>query len=586
MKSVKALMLGVNLFIVAAVTAVIGFTARNSLQNQITTSLDVYKKTLYEGYDNAVKYQVQGVISLLNGIYKAQEAGEVTEGEAREKAIRSVKSLRYGDDGSGYFWIDDLDYILIAHPILEEQEGNNRYNLEDKNGVNIIQEIIKTVQSDEEGGFNEFYYTKSDGVTVAPKRAYSMLFEPWGWIISSGNYIDDITEVYAVQEKQMEGKLKKQIETINLCVAIMFIAAIIITMAYAQIFIKPLRKIRDLAERLSKCDFSEPSGIKSRNEFGQTAKTLDYAQDILKSYIYDISRMLHEMADGNFEVHSEADYEGEFVEIHNSLKTIVNSMNSTLLNINGVAEHVSLSSEQMSYGSQQLAQATMEQAEGIQDVSDRMAEIARRAQKNSQNAAVAKERVLRSEQHTITGMKMMEELLSAINDISEASDNIGKIIKNIDDISSQTNILALNAAVEAARAGEAGKGFAVVAEEVRNLAQKSGSSASTTHELINNCTSAVNKGTVIAEDTGKALAAIVEENKILHNLVVEIAEDSKSQADASVYINEQIGAISIATQTNSATVEQSAASSEKLSHQAGIMKELVGKFNIREQRND
>lgn len=581
MKSVKVIFLCINMFIVIAVSAVTGITARNGMTDQITTSLRVYKETLYEGYDNTVRYQVQSVVKLLQGIYDRQQAGELTEAEAKNEAIQYVKALRYGDDDSGYFWIDDTDYILIAHPILEEQEGNNRYDEEDQNGVKIIQEILATVQDKEEGGFNEFYYTKSDGKTIAPKRAYSMLFKPWNWIVSTGNYIDDMELVYTAQKKEMDGQLDHQINRINICVAGMIVFAVGISIVYAQVFTKPVLKIRDLADRLSKCDFSEPLGIKSKNEFGQAAERLDYAQETLKSYINDISRMLHEMADGNFDVHSEADYNGEFIEIHNSLKKIVDSMNHTLLQIDDAAGHVALASEQMSYGSQQLAQATVEQASGVQDVAKRMTEIAEHAQQNSRNAGQAKERAIQAEQHIGNGMKMMQELTGAIQDISAASDNIGKIIKNIDAISFQTNLLALNAAVEAARAGEAGKGFSVVADEVAALAQKTGASANTTHELIENCINAVNKGTQIAEETSVALSSIVEENKNIHNLLTGIAAESMEQAEASVYINQQIDAISTATQTNSATVEQSAASSEELSQQAAIMKELVGKFHLK-----
>lgn len=583
MKSVKTLLICVNVCIVIAVAGIIGFTARKNMLNQLETSLDEYKEALYEGYDNAVEYQVQSVITLLQGIYNRQEAGELTRAAAQKEAADYVKSMRYGDDGSGYFWIDNTDYILVAHPILGEQEGNNRYDLEDQNGVKIIQEIMKTVQSQDEGGFNEFYYTKSDGVTVAPKRAYSMLFKPWGWIVSTGNYIDDIESVYSGREKQMDAKLRWQLQMTNLTVAIMVVVSVIISIMYARKFIKPLQKISGLAGRLSKCDFSQPVEINSRNEFGQTAKTLNEAQDTLKSYIHDISRLIHEMADGNFEIHAEVTYDGEFIKIYDSLKKIVESMNYTLAKIDDAAGQVALGSEQMSNISQQLAQSTVQQAGSIQDVSKHMGDISGHAEHNSQNAGHVKDFVIRAGENIKTGVEMMGKLSLSIREISEASDNISKIIKNIDDIASQTNIISLNASVEASRAGEAGKGFSVVANEVRNLAQKSSSSANTTHELIENCIKAVSKGEQIATDTEKVLLDIVEENRQIHKLVLEIAADSAEQAADSSYIDQQISNISAAIQSNSATVQQSAASGEELSQQAAIMKELVGKFNIRKQ---
>lgn len=581
MKSVKGMLLSVNIVIVVIIAATIGLTARNGMQKQIQTSLEVYEQTLYEGYDDAVRYQVQNVIALLQGIYEREQTGELTRREAQEEAITYVKALRYGDDDSGYFWIDDLNYTLIAHPILEEQEGDNRYELEDQNGVKIIQEILATAQGNVEGGFNEFYFTKADGVTVAPKRAYSMLFEPWGWVVSTGNYIDDIEEVYTVQKQQMNEQLTRQIQLTNLCVFVMLLLSVIVSILCAQRFTKPLRKIRDLAERMANCDFSQSLNMKSQNEFGQTAQTLDYAQEKLRSYIHDVSHQLNEMAKGNFNIKSEVRYHGEFQEIQASLQIILDSMNRTLRQIHQAAEQVSVGAEQVSDGAQQLASATVEQAASVQEVSERMDSITIQAQQNSRDAEQAKKCAVQTREYIENGMQRMEELMGAIQDISTASARIEKIIKSIDDIAFQTNLLALNAAVEAAHAGEAGKGFSVVADEVRDLAEKSGESANNTQELIENCLRAVKRGMESAKDMEEALQAIVEENRTTQELVTSIAAESLKQAEESECVNQQIGAVSLVTQNNSATVEQSAAASEELSQQAVTMKALVGQFRLK-----
>ena len=207
-----------------------------------------------------------------------------------------------------------------------------------------------------------------------------------------------------------------------------------------------------------------------------------------------------------------------------------------------------------------------------------MEDISVQARENSENAAQAKDKTVAAEVYIEAGTQKMEDLLLAIRDITEASHEIEKIIKNIDDIAFQTNILALNAAVEAARAGEAGKGFSVVADEVRNLAQKCSQSANSTHELIENCMKAVESGTQIAEETAQSLRTIVEENKEVQVLIEKIAQDSEKQAQDSEQVNQEIGTISTVTQTNSATVEQSAASSEELSQQAEKLKKLTGQF--------
>lgn len=581
MKSVRMLLLCVNIAIVVLVAGTIGLTARAEMKSQVQTSLKLYREALYGSYDDSVKYQIQNVIDLLQGIYDRQLAGELTEDEAKHEAVTYVKALRYGDDESGYFWIDDLDYVLVAHPILEEQEGTNRYGLEDPNGVKIIQTILSTVQQNEAGGFNEFYFTKADGVTVAPKRAYSKLFQPWGWAVSTGNYIDDMEAVYEKEKEEMNAKLTRQVQITNLCVAVMLVFAAVLSIIYAQFFTRPLRRIRDFAERLSNCDFSKPLEDKSKNEFGQTAQTLDYAQEKLKSYIMDVSRQLGEMSRGNFNVSSAVEYHGEFRQIQASMETIVSSMNQTLLEINRAAEQVSEGAGQVSEGTRFLASATVQQAGSMEEVSEHMNSISSQAQQNSANAQQAKDCAVQTKQHIETGMRKMAELSEAIRNILTASGSIEKINKTINDIAFQTNLLALNASVEAVHAGAAGKGFAVVADEVCSLAERSSEAAKVSQELIADCQQAVHSGKKVAEDMEAALAAIVEKNKETRELVEDIAADSGKQAGDCGYVNEKIGSVSDVTQKNAETVRQSASSSEKLRQQADIMKHLVGQFQLK-----
>lgn len=263
-----------------------------------------------------------------------------------------------------------------------------------------------------------------------------------------------------------------------------------------------------------------------------------------------------------------------------ALRDLIEDNNRMLGGIRESAIQVTTGADQVASASQSLAQGSTEQASALQQVNASINEIAEKTKANAAQANETNALVQDIKKDAGRGNAQMKDMIHAMNEINQASENISKIIKVINDISFQTNILSLNAAVEAARAGEAGKGFAVVAEEVRSLAAKSSSAASEIEEMIEDSINKVKNGSKLAEETEKALDEIVNAIGRSVSLISNIAQSSNEQATAVAQIDQAISQVSQVVQTNSATSEECAAASEELSTQAIRLKETVGSYTL------
>lgn len=275
------------------------------------------------------------------------------------------------------------------------------------------------------------------------------------------------------------------------------------------------------------------------------------------------------------------------VESNDEIGHAANAFNKMSCQMNEVMSKISIASQQVASGSKNIADAgnmlakgASSQASSVEELSASISEINEQTKNNAGNAEEANN--LASDTHTKAniGNQRMEEMLQAMVDINESSNNIAKIIKVIDEIAFQTNILALNAAVEAARAGQHGKGFAVVAEEVRNLAARSAEAAKSTTEIIQHSIDKVNAGTELAKGTAQALHSIKESIDQVTVLVADIAQASQKQSSALQMLNQGVLQVSNVVQTNSSTAEESASASVELNAQAELLQEAVSKFKI------
>ena len=354
-----------------------------------------------------------------------------------------------------------------------------------------------------------------------------------------------------------------------------------------------LKKVVDNLDRFSKGDLSI---VASTTEGDEDTKILEVAFKVindriniiiheLNSYISEISDVLEKMTEKDLTAGIDREYLGDFISLKNSINFITKQFNEIFNEINVAVEQVETGTVQVAESSQNLSQGAAEQASSVEQISATVTEIAEQTKENAKNASKASMISNTAKNDALNGDKQMQLMLEAMGDIKESSNNIGKIIKVIDEIAFQTNILALNAAVEAARAGEHGKGFAVVAEEVRNLAGRSAKAAKETTEMIDLSIRKVEEGYEIANDTASALKKIVEGVETAETIVEIIAEASNQQASAIAEIDSGVGQISQVTQINTATAEESASASEEMASQAQILKTLINSFELLENEN-
>ena len=349
---------------------------------------------------------------------------------------------------------------------------------------------------------------------------------------------------------------------------------------------RPLKKIDVFADKMRTGDLGISSGsasvtgVRSSDEVGVLARALEQAYAQLKGYIGEIGDRMQGLAEGDLVTESAYEFKGDFVLIKDSINDIIKKLNDTMGEIDNTSSQVAMGAKQIADGAQALAQGSTEQAATVQELSDSTSDIADKTKENAEKAARAAALAGTIKDNAEKGSRQMGEMMSAVNEITQASQDISRVIKVIDDIAFQTNILALNAAVEAARAGQHGKGFAVVAEEVRNLAAKSAEAAKDTGTLIANSIEKAELGARIANETAESLTEIVSGISESNQIISDIAKSSEEQSISLQQINEGVSQVTQVVQQNSATAEESAASAEEMSGQSSILERLISQFKL------
>lgn len=432
--------------------AVISSESMKQLQSKALETLEADERA---SYDEQIKQQVDNVISLCQTIYDQYQAGVYTEEEAKKLAADEIRQLRYGD--AGYFWVDQYDgtnVVLLGN----DTEGTNRMETKDANGYQMVKEIIRVGQ-EADGGYTDYVFPKEGETEPSPKRSYSKAFEPFGWVIGTGNYTDYIDDQVASIEKDFSSYVTGRMTLFIISTLIEGIIVVLLLIMIIISIIRPLKKCISSIGVMEQGDFSQAMGtalLKRRDDFGKLAASLESMRNEMsgligevKSQATEITRMVQEI-DDNIQALDE-----EIENVSATTEELAAGMEETAAS----SEEINAMSHEIESAAKSIATRSQDGATEADDIRDRAVGIKKTTTENDERT-----KAIHAE--------INEGLTKALEDI-KIVDQIGVLAESIMEITGQTNLLALNASIEAARAGEAGKGFAVVADEIRVLAEQS-----------------------------------------------------------------------------------------------------------------
>lgn len=538
-----------------------------------TTSGEIYWKS--EGYALA-DFDISRVREGQSGIIMDSAANLTLQCTAPIKRGGAVVGyMVIGRELSDLEWIDSIGMQTNSEITIFGNNIRIGTTLEDENGERVIgtpmaDNIAKQVL--EEGAD---YIGEAKLFGVNHYVCYRSIYDINGRIVGA-----IFSGVSAEDAEKAESTLVLTVIIAGVILSLM--AVVLIAYVVTKIITNPVKEANALAGDMSRGILDRPaSNYKFGNdEIGDFVRRLESTKNDLNRYIGDINFVLSEMSTGDFTVKPKVEYMGDFVEIRESFEEIEDALKGIISSINKSGVDVRDSSEQMTEASQVLADGTTKQAAAIQELSASINEVVDKVNFSAKNANEANKVAMLSMDKISSQNEEVHNMMDAMLEIKQHSDQIQNIIQAIDDIAFQTNILALNAAIEAARAGAAGKGFAVVADEVRNLAAKSATSAAQTGELITATIEAVNKGTAIAKSTAEIMKEVTELSNETNHYITEISKAADDQFESVTQIKSGIDQIAQVVQQNSATAEQTAASCSILSGQAVNLEEQISKLRV------
>ena len=526
------------------------------ISNLKNKSVDMLKTSIQTEYDAGIKQEVNTAISICKYYEKQIEDGKLDEDTAKTLAAGEIRDIRYSD--TGYFWVDTYDGVNVVL-LGGDMEGKNRLSTKDVNGFAMVNDFIEGAKKNpDEGYFNEYYFPKEGETEPSPKRAYTKVFEPFNWVIGTGNYIDYIDDDVAAKDAAMTNIVRGVFILLLVMLCGMTAFILIYVISFEKSILTPLSIIDDWLGKMKEGDFSIrmlPEYKERKDDFGHLMRSTEQMRE-------SVEKMLG-MAQSTAS------------EVGASASRLSESAADTKTTSQGITSAI----EDISKGASSQADSVQEGAEAISSILENVNSLTNAVDTADESA----EKMAGQSEEMRTNFNKLSEAMNktkeSLDDVSSKvqmmGDSVSEVVQavtSINAISAQTNLLSLNASIEAARAGEAGRGFAVVATEIQELSVQSANSAKQIGDIMD----VLSKNSDVTVSTVEDLKASVDEQQNISDAtrqaaheVVEIigqVRDIFAKAkDSCVQTRDRCGDLNDTMSSLSAISEENAASSEETS---------------------
>ncbi|AJD32334.1 cache domain-containing protein [Clostridium sporogenes] len=522
--------------------------------------LENQRKIMLQSYDLGIQNEVESAISVLEGVNKRYEKGQLKLEEAKKLGAELLRNMKYGKEG--YFWADTLEGINVVL-LGKNTEGKSRLEMQDAKGKYLIKEIIENGKK-EEGGFTDYYFPKNGGSEPLPKRSYSKLFKPFNWVIGTGNYIDTIDKIILTEQKSLEKQIFNKIVFLLIMMVVMLSLAIIAGITLGKKISSPILHITRLVEKTANFDLVDDQSFDNILKFKDETGIIGQAVVDLRKQLRHIFESVKDNSNlllSNSEIlsHSSETTADSIEAVGKTLEELAKGSVDQAKNSQVIVESLSGFSEELN---------------GVVDTANKVKDFSKETEKEN---IKGRDSIYILNEKFVENKNALSMVGENVNELWTKSNSIGEIVGKIQNIAEQTNLLALNAAIEAARAGEAGKGFAVVAEEVRKLSEQvEESTREISQEIqeiqkkINDSKNSMNESENIilevnnaVEDTKKVFNTIEHSTKNTIDQITNLYDNITRVSKDKDNILESIHSISAISEESAAGLEEVSASTQE-----------------------